>query len=102
MPEHIAESQRVASDPRSSVWVTANAGSGKTSTLVDRVARLVLEAAVAANDAELVLRNLPTMALRLVAQGHGFTGPRHLVAAVFDASIPQSRIDAFCDSLQLF
>lgn len=35
--------QIVAADPRSSVFVTANAGSGKTSTLVDRVARLLLE-----------------------------------------------------------
>jgi ATP-dependent helicase/nuclease subunit A len=31
-----------AADPRQSVFVTANAGSGKTSTLVDRVARLLL------------------------------------------------------------
>ncbi|WGM45796.1 ATP-dependent helicase/nuclease subunit A [Brevundimonas sp. NIBR10] len=35
--------QRMAADPRQSVFVTANAGSGKTSTLVDRVARLLLE-----------------------------------------------------------
>ncbi|MBX9709078.1 MAG: double-strand break repair helicase AddA [Caulobacteraceae bacterium] len=34
--------QRAAADPRQSVFVTANAGSGKTSTLVDRVARLLL------------------------------------------------------------
>jgi ATP-dependent helicase/nuclease subunit A len=36
--------QIAAADPRQSVFVTANAGSGKTSTLVDRVARLLLEA----------------------------------------------------------
>ena len=34
--------QRLAADPRASVFVTANAGSGKTTTLVDRVARLLL------------------------------------------------------------
>jgi ATP-dependent helicase/nuclease subunit A len=34
-----------ASDPRASVFVTANAGSGKTSTLVKRVARLLLRGA---------------------------------------------------------
>ncbi len=34
--------QVAASDPRQSVFVTANAGSGKTSTLVKRVARLLL------------------------------------------------------------
>ena len=35
--------QIVAADPGRSVFVTANAGSGKTSTLVDRVARLLLK-----------------------------------------------------------
>lgn len=35
--------QITAADPRQSIFVTANAGSGKTSTLVDRVARLLLE-----------------------------------------------------------
>ena len=34
--------QVVAADPELSVFVTANAGSGKTTTLVDRVARLLL------------------------------------------------------------
>jgi ATP-dependent helicase/nuclease subunit A len=34
--------QRVAADPASSVFVTANAGSGKTKVLVDRIARLLL------------------------------------------------------------
>jgi ATP-dependent helicase/nuclease subunit A len=35
--------QIAAADPDQSVFVTANAGSGKTSTLVDRVARLLLK-----------------------------------------------------------
>jgi ATP-dependent helicase/nuclease subunit A len=35
-------SQRRASDPAQSVWLLANAGSGKTSVLIDRVARLLL------------------------------------------------------------
>ena len=38
----IVASQVRASDPRASVFVSANAGSGKTSTLVWRVARLLL------------------------------------------------------------
>ena len=34
--------QRTAADPAISAFVTANAGSGKTKTLIDRVARLLL------------------------------------------------------------
>ncbi|MBY0563914.1 MAG: double-strand break repair helicase AddA [Hyphomonadaceae bacterium] len=34
--------QRIAADPANSVFVTANAGSGKTKVLVDRIARLLL------------------------------------------------------------
>ena len=37
--------QRQAADPTRSVWVAANAGSGKTQVLVDRVVRLLLQGA---------------------------------------------------------
>ena len=37
-----AAHQILAADPNLSVFVTANAGSGKTTTLVNRVARLLL------------------------------------------------------------
>ena len=40
-----ANPQVIASDPEVSAFVTANAGSGKTRTLVDRVARLLLRGA---------------------------------------------------------
>ncbi|MBV8683098.1 MAG: double-strand break repair helicase AddA [Caulobacteraceae bacterium] len=40
-----ADPQTSASDPRASVFVSANAGSGKTSTLVKRVARVLLAGA---------------------------------------------------------
>jgi ATP-dependent helicase/nuclease subunit A len=43
-PDH-GHAQRRASEPAASVFVTANAGSGKTTTLVDRVARLLLAGA---------------------------------------------------------
>jgi ATP-dependent helicase/nuclease subunit A len=39
------KNQRIAADPANSVFVTANAGSGKTKVLVDRIARLLLEGA---------------------------------------------------------
>ncbi len=42
--------QVAASDPAASVFVAANAGSGKTKTLVDRVARLLLTGVAARGD----------------------------------------------------
>jgi ATP-dependent helicase/nuclease subunit A len=42
MPEAITAPQRAASSPHGSVWVTANAGSGKTHVLTNRVLRLLL------------------------------------------------------------
>ena len=42
IPEAIDVAQRNASDPSRSVWVTANAGSGKTHVLTARVLRLLL------------------------------------------------------------
>jgi ATP-dependent helicase/nuclease subunit A len=38
----VPDPQRIAADPSISAFVTANAGSGKTKTLIDRVARLLL------------------------------------------------------------
>ena len=42
IPRHLRESQVAASDPSSSIWVAANAGSGKTHVLTQRVIRLLL------------------------------------------------------------
>ena len=41
----LGDPQRIAADPSLSAFVTANAGSGKTKTLIDRVARLLLAGA---------------------------------------------------------
>ncbi len=42
LPRRIIEPQQRAADPKSSIWVEANAGSGKTRVLTDRVLRLML------------------------------------------------------------
>ncbi|MGE3897029.1 MAG: double-strand break repair helicase AddA [Variibacter sp.] len=43
IPENVLGAQIAASDPRVSAWVTANAGSGKTYVLAQRVIRLLLD-----------------------------------------------------------
>ena len=42
----ITPDQRAAANPEQSVWVTANAGTGKTKVLIDRVLRLLLNGTV--------------------------------------------------------
>src|SRR6516225_9233933 len=43
IPRDVLEVQLAASDPSASAWVSANAGSGKTHVLAQRVIRLLLE-----------------------------------------------------------
>lgn len=43
IPDIAIQAQNVASDPKMNVWVSANAGSGKTHVLTERVLRLLLE-----------------------------------------------------------
>jgi len=45
VPPDTVRNQRAASDPRASAWVAANAGSGKTFVLTQRVLRLLLDGA---------------------------------------------------------
>src|SRR5579863_10058862 len=45
IPPHARQAQARASDPATSAWVSANAGSGKTYVLVHRVLRLLLDGA---------------------------------------------------------
>lgn len=42
MRDPASQAQQNAADPRGSTWLSANAGSGKTKVLIDRVARLLL------------------------------------------------------------
>ena len=43
IPQAVRDTQSRASDPASSAFVSANAGSGKTHVLVQRVVRLLLD-----------------------------------------------------------
>ena len=43
VPPEATHAQVLAADPANSTWVSANAGSGKTRVLTDRVARLLLQ-----------------------------------------------------------
>ncbi len=45
IPESLRRNQALASDPNASAWVSANAGSGKTHVLTQRVLRLMLDGA---------------------------------------------------------
>src|SRR5262249_36175965 len=45
IPPETAERQAIAADPQNSVWVSANAGAGKTHVLSRRVIRLLLQGA---------------------------------------------------------
>ena len=45
IPDELRRSQAAASDPSASAWVSANAGSGKTHVLTQRVLRLLLDGA---------------------------------------------------------
>ena len=45
IPELLRRNQALASDPNASAWVSANAGSGKTHVLTQRVLRLMLDGA---------------------------------------------------------
>ena len=40
--DRVVAAQKQAALPEASIWVSANAGSGKTKVLIDRVARLLL------------------------------------------------------------
>ena len=43
IPEDVRQRQRAAADPKVSSWLAANAGSGKTHVLAQRVINLLLE-----------------------------------------------------------
>jgi ATP-dependent helicase/nuclease subunit A len=102
IPESLRQRQARASNPRTSAWVSANAGSGKTHVLTQRVLRLLLDGtppaqilclaytkAAAANMADRVFSKLAqwtslsdnALAKAIVDCGADAPGPRDLIFA---------------------
>ena len=102
IPESLRQRQTRASNPRTSAWVSANAGSGKTHVLTQRVLRLLLDGtppaqilclaytkAAAANMADRVFSKLAqwtslsdsALAKAIVESGADAPGPRDLIFA---------------------
>ncbi len=102
IPERLRQRQARASDPKTSAWVSANAGSGKTHVLTQRVLRLLLDEtppaqilclaytkAAAANMADRVFSKLAqwtslsdgALARAIVESGADAPGPRELIFA---------------------
>ena len=102
IPEPLRQRQARASDPKTSAWVSANAGSGKTHVLTQRVLRLLLNGtppgqilclaytkAAAANMADRVFSKLALwtslsdteLAKAIVECGAGAPGPSDLIFA---------------------
>src|SRR3954467_3001075 len=106
IPPNVRDTQARASNPASSSFVSANAGSGKTHVLVQRVIRLLLHdvspekilclpfpRAAAANMAERVFTTL----------GHWVTlGDEALDAAIREAGIPHSNLKLRKKARELF
>ncbi len=132
IPAPLRERQRQASDPGVSAWVSANAGSGKTHVLTQRVLRLLLKGAppgqilcltftkaAAANMAIRIFRTLAewtslddeALAVAIVAAGAEKPGPaqlrfaRQLFARTIETpgGLRIQTLHAFCERLlQLF
>jgi ATP-dependent helicase/nuclease subunit A len=102
IPESLRQRQTRASNPKTSAWVSANAGSGKTHVLTQRVLRLLLDGtppaqilclaytkAAAANMADRVFSKLAqwtslsdnALAKAVVESGADTPGPRDLIFA---------------------
>ena len=69
IPEDTLTGQALASDPKNSVWVSANAGSGKTHVLAQRVIRLLPALTFTTADARTLVSMLAPMIRDFLANG---------------------------------
>ncbi len=132
IPDALRRAQATASDPSTSAWVSANAGSGKTHVLIQRVLRLLLKGAppaqilgltftkaAAGNMASRIFRTLSdwtslddeALTAAIVECGAGTPGPaerkfaRQLFARTIETpgGLKIQTLHAFCERLlQLF
>jgi len=70
--------QQEASNPATSAWVEASAGTGKTKVLTDRILRLLLDGTPAANILCLTLPNPPLQKWKNVYEVAFYRGPQCL------------------------
>src|SRR6516164_6202273 len=93
IPEDLRRLQVEASDPAVSAWVTANAGSGKTHVLAQRVIRLLLDGAELAAAIRRISNVQPDAARRTLA--------RRLFAMALETpgGLKVQTIHAFCTRL---
>ncbi len=124
IPEPLKQRQARASDPKTSAWVSANAGSGKTHVLTQRVLRLLLDGtppaqilclaytkAAAANMADRVFSKLapvdepqrqrPGEGDRRMRRGRAESARPHLRAAIVRAHHREPRRSQDSDAARL-
>ena len=106
IPESLRRNQALASDPTASIWVSANAGSGKTHVLTQRVLRLMLDGAKPAQ----ILGLTFTKAAAANMSGRIFTtlaewtslDDEALTAKIIETGAARPRIPALAFARQLF
>jgi ATP-dependent helicase/nuclease subunit A len=106
IPDRLREAQETASDPKSSAWVSANAGSGKTHVLTQRVLRLLLEGAppgqiLGLTFTKAAAANMATRIFRTLSEWTSFSDER-LAEAIVETGAGQPEPHKLAFARQLF